>query len=115
MGSLDSIVRSAERLCEGEICCSEYRRKVSALCLLYKINHRENHPLNGYLNHFVAARNTKTSTALGVLALVIPRYRTDKFSRSFLPAALRLWNLLQSGMLRAGILSLFKSAVTCAY
>ena len=33
---LDSIVRSAEELCEGELCCLGHRRKVSALCLLYE-------------------------------------------------------------------------------
>ena len=43
LGLLDSIVRSAERLCEDELCCLGHR-KVSALCLLYKIYHRV-HPL----------------------------------------------------------------------
>ena len=37
---LDSIVRSAERLCESELCCLGHKRKVSALCLLHKIYHR---------------------------------------------------------------------------
>ena len=46
--------------------------------------------MNGYLNHFVAARNARASAALGEFALVIPRYRTDQFSRSFLPATVRL-------------------------
>ena len=36
LGLIDSIVRSDERLCEGELCCLGHRRKVSALCLLYK-------------------------------------------------------------------------------
>ena len=35
---LNNVVRSAERLCEGEL-CSGNRRKGSALCLLYKIYH----------------------------------------------------------------------------
>ena len=35
---------------------------------------------------------------------MIPRCRTDKFSRSFLPAALRLWNLLPSGVFSSGTL-----------
>ena len=30
MGLLDSIVRSAEKLCKGELCCLAHRRKVSA-------------------------------------------------------------------------------------
>ena len=37
LGLLDRIVRSAEGSCESEICCLDYRRKVSAVCLLYSI------------------------------------------------------------------------------
>ena len=33
-----------------------------------------------YLHHFVAARNTRTSAALGEFALVIPRKSSDQFS-----------------------------------
>ena len=36
---LDSIGRSAERLCEGELCCLGHRMKGSPLCLLYEIYH----------------------------------------------------------------------------
>ena len=32
--------------------------------------------MNEYLLHFVAARNTRASVALGELAVVIPRCRT---------------------------------------
>ena len=65
------------------------RRKVSALslCLPYEIYHRVDHPMNEYLNQFVAARNTRALAALGELALTIPRCRTGQFNRSFLPAA----------------------------
>ena len=90
LGLLDSIVCSAERWCEGELCNLAHRRKIGGLSLLYKIYHTVDHPMNGYLNHFVAARSTRASTALGELALVIPRCRTDQFSRSFVPAAARL-------------------------
>ena len=85
LGLLDSIVRSAERLCAGELCSLAHRRrKVSALCLLNRIYHRVDNLMNGYLNHIVAARNTRASAALGELTLVIPRCRTDQFSRSFI-------------------------------
>ena len=57
LGLLDSIVRSLERSCEGDVCCWRYRRKVSALLpcvnLLYKIYHRIDHPMNGYQKHFL--------------------------------------------------------------
>ena len=45
--------RSAERLCEGELCCVEHRRKVNALCLLYKIYHRADHPLHEYFIYII--------------------------------------------------------------
>ena len=70
LGLLDSIVRSAERLCEGELCCLGHRRKASVLSLLYKIYHRVCHHMTRYLNNFVAACNTRASAALGELALV---------------------------------------------
>ena len=77
---LDSVVRSAERLCEGELCSLGHRRKVSTLCLLYAIYHRADRPLQEYLHHFVAARNTRPSAALCELALVFQRCRTHQSS-----------------------------------
>ena len=62
---LDSIIRSAERLREGELCCLTHRRMVSALCLLYEIYQRMDHTMNGCLNNFVVARNARASAALG--------------------------------------------------
>ena len=94
MGLLDSIVRSAERLCEGDVCCLEHRRKISALCLFCEIYHRVDHLMNEYLNHIVAARNTRASSDLGELALMTSRCKTNEFSQSFLPADVRLWDLL---------------------
>ena len=64
-----------------------------------------------FFNYFVAARNTGASTALGELALVIPRCRTDQFSRSILPATERLWNLLPSSVFSGDTLSSFMSAM----
>ena len=111
LGLLESFVRSAERLCEGELGCLAHRRKVSALCLLYKIYHKSDHPMNVYTSHFVAARNTRASSAIDELALVIPRCRTDQFTRSFLPAAVCPLNLLPSGVFSGGTLISFKSDV----
>ena len=67
--------------------------------------------MNKYLKHFIAARNTRALAALGELALVNPRCRTDQLSRSFVPAASRLWNLLPSGVPSGGTMPSFKSAV----
>ena len=90
LGLLDSIFRSAERLCEGELCCLRHRKVISALGLLDKIYDRVDYRMNEYLNYFVAARNTRATAALDELVLVMSRCRTDEFSRSFLPALVRL-------------------------
>ena len=84
---------------------------VGVICLLHKIYHRVDHHMNEYLNRFVAARNITTSATLGELALVIPWCKTDQFSQSFLPAAVRLWNILPSGVFSGDTLHSFKSAV----
>ena len=78
LGLLDSIVRSAERLWESELCCLEYRRKVSTLYLLRKIYHRVGHSTNEYLNYFL-----QLQLVLGELALVILRSKTDQFPARF--------------------------------
>ena len=65
LGLMDSIVRSAEILFADKLCCLAHRRKVSAFYLLYEIYHRVDHPMNRYLNHFVATRNTRAAAALG--------------------------------------------------
>ena len=56
---LAGIVRSAERLYECEFCCLGHTRKVSVLCLLYKIYYRVDHFISEYLNHFGAASNSR--------------------------------------------------------
>ena len=107
---LDSIARNAVRLCEGKLCCLRHRRKGSALCLLCDIYNRVNHPMNEYQKHFVAARSTKASTAVGELALVIPRCRTHQFSRSFLPTAVVYGTCCRRARLEVALCSV-KSAV----
>ena len=108
---LDSIVRNAERLCDGEPCYLEYRRKVSSLYLLYKIYHRVANPRNEYLNHLATARNARASATLGELTLMFLRCLADQFSQSFLPAAILLWNIQPSGVFSDDTLSSFKSAM----
>ena len=108
-GLLDSIVCSTERLCEGALGFLGHRRMFRLLGLLYKSYHRLDYPMNQHLNHFVALCSTRDSAALGELALMISRCRTDQFSQLLLPAAVRLWSLLQSDMFRGGTLTSFKS------
>ena len=73
-------------------------RLVPLWCLLYNMYLRVDHLMNKYLKHIVAAGNTRASEALGEMTLVISLCRTDQFNRSFLPAALRLCNVLPSGV-----------------
>ena len=80
-----------------------------------KIYLRVDHFMKEYLHYFIAARNTIASAALGELPSLIPGWRTDQFSRSFLPAAVRLWNLLPSGTFSSGTFSSFKSAMNLCY
>ena len=77
VGLGDSVVRSAERLCEGELSCLGHGKKGSALCLLFEIYRRVDYSMNEYLHHFIAVRNTRALAALGELAFQIPRWRTD--------------------------------------
>ena len=67
--------------------------------------------MHEYLPNFVAARNTRASAALAQLSFVSSRCRTDQFSWSCLPAAVRLWNLLPTGVFSSDTLSYFKSAI----
>ena len=68
--------------------------------------------MHEYLHHFVAARYARVSAALSDLALVVPRCLTDQYSRSFLPSAVKLWNLLLSDVVSGSILSLFKGSIS---
>ena len=108
---LDSVVRGVERLYEGELCGLKHRRKVIPLGLLCKIYHRADHHLHKFLYHFAAIRNTRVASVQGELALINLLCRTVHFSQSFLPAALRLWNLLPSRVFNGSTLSWFKSAM----
>ena len=51
LGLLDSVVRSAEKLYDGELCGFGTEGSL-ALCLLYKIYHRVDHPMNKNLHYF---------------------------------------------------------------
>ena len=84
-------------------------------CDFSEIFYRVDHPMKEYLKHFLSAHNSRASAALIELAWVFPRCKTDQFSRSFLPAAVRLRNLLQWGVFSGGTLSSFKSAVNMCF
>ena len=84
LGCLDSVVCSTGKVCEGE-------------CLS-----RADYSMHEYLHHFVAAGNTRASGAPGELALVIPGYRTDKFSSVVSACCRTSVDLLSPGLFSGG-------------
>ena len=54
-------------------------RSAPCVCLIYDLS-QSGPPMNEYLHHFIATRDTRASAALGKLALMMLRCKTDKFS-----------------------------------
>ena len=108
---LNSVVCSEERLYKGELLVWGTEGKLERFVCSIKFFHIVDRPINEYLHQFVASRNSRSSAALGKLHLVISHCRTDQFSRSFLPAAMPLLNLLPSGVFSGGSWSSFRSAM----
>ena len=70
-------------------------RSISSLCMLYKIFHNPDHPLNSELpNLFQPARITRNALKSNSLAFSIQRNNTGQYSRCFIPAPTALWNKL---------------------
>ena len=89
-----------------------HRRKVSSLCMLYKILRNPNHPLNSELpNRFQPARATRYALSLNSRAFVPVRYRTNQFSRCFIPATTETWNMLPNAIVESLDLQEFKVGV----
>ena len=87
-----------------------HRRSVSSLCMLYKIFHNSDHPLNGELpNLFQPTRVTRNALRSNSLAFSLPRSNTQQYSRCFIPATTRLWNRLPSGIVESDDLQTFKT------
>ena len=78
--------------------------------LLYEIYHRVDIPINEYLNHFVAACNTRASIPLGGY-LWCSRASVTQFTRSFLPAVGSCRICCRRACLRMGTLISFKSTM----
>ena len=75
---LDSVVRSAVGLCEGEPYCLGAQKEGQCLVrVLVRFIAERTALLHEYLHHFVEARDNIASAALCELALVILLSRTD--------------------------------------
>ena len=87
-----------------------HRRSISSLCMLYKIFHNPDHPLNSELpNLFQPARITRNALRANSLAFSAQRYNTGQYSRCFVPATTTLWNKLPNCVVESGELQKFKT------
>ena len=87
-----------------------HRRSVSSLCMLHKIYHNPEHPLNSELpNLFQPVRITRAAVASHSHSFVRVRCNTVQYSRSFIPAVTRSWNDLPSDVVGCLVLQRFKA------
>ncbi len=109
---IDRVVSSARFLCGGEAAWDlGHRRNVSSVCMLYKIHANQLHPLNASIpNAFVPTRNTRLASNSHARCLQQVRCHTSQFQRSFVPCAVRLWNMLDEGTCTTSDVQKFKSA-----
>ena len=91
---LDRAVSGAQFLTGGVIECDiSHRRSVAVRCILYKIRCNPMHPLNGALpGPYVPARVTRGALVAHQYTYAPPRCRTLKYSRTFIPFSVSLWN-----------------------
>lgn len=110
---LDRVVRHASRLCGGDIGCDLwYRRRVSALCVFYRIRVMMTHPVKELFPPLhVAGRNTRGALAAHSVTLAYPRCRSAQFSRTFVPACVGWWNALEESDFAGECLDDFKAAI----
>ena len=110
LGLLDRIVRRGERLCGRELCNLEHRRRVSSICMLYKIFNNPNHALREVLVPWQQARITRAASFVHGHQLKPVRCRTEQFRRSFVPRVIDEWNGLPGWVFEGGNLQKFKKA-----
>ena len=86
---LDRAVSGARFLTGSAFECDiSHRQSVAILCMLYKIRCNPVHPLNPY----VPARVTSGALVAHRYTYAPPRCRTPKYSRTFIPLSVSLWN-----------------------
>ena len=83
--------------------------------IIYKIDNGAAHPIRMLFSDlYVPGRATQLSPAAHPLMLQVPRARAVQYSRSFVPACVDLWNLLDDSAYSGDGLGNFKSAVNHA-
>ena len=93
-------------------CDIAHRRSVAVLYMLYKIRCNPVHPLNGALpGPYVQMRVTRGALVAHRYTYAPPRCRTSKYSRTFIPLSVSLWNDLAHPVFDVVGLAGFKSRV----
>ena len=108
---LDSAVSGARFLTGGVFECDiAHRRSVAVLCMLYKIRCSPVHPLNGALHGpCVSVRITRGALVAHRYTYAPPRCGTSKYSKTFIPLSVSLWNDLANPVFDGVGLAGFKS------
>ena len=104
------------RLSDGLVVCDlKHIRRVAAFCTFYKIYCNPNHALEAALSQVhTPARLTQLAVSVHSKYLAVPRCRTVKFGRSFVPACEQLLNSLDEPCFAGDGVVAFKSQINLA-
>ena len=110
---LNRVVNRCSHLMNNVIpCYLDNRRLIAGLCMLYKVRERVCHPLFTCLPApYRRERLTRRADALNAFAFEPIRYRTNQYSRSFIPAFVDKWNSLDDSVFAGVGIGSFKSLV----
>ena len=87
-----------------------HRRSIGSLCMLYKIFHNPKHPLHSELpNLFQPVRMTRNVANSHSLSFSVIRCNTVQYSRCFIPANTKAWNMLPGDVVECSELQKFKT------
>ena len=112
---LDGIVRKAKSLCGRELCDLGHQRRVSCLCMLYKIYNNPDHALRDTLVPAQRSRFTRAASSMHGHQLVPVRCKTEQFKRCFVPRAIEEWNGLSVGVFKRFVLFLLLVATSLGF
>ena len=108
---LDRAVSGA-RFLTGDVfeCDISHRGSVAVLCMLYKIRFNPVHPINGALpGPHVPAWVTRGALVAHRYTYAPLRFRTSRYSRTFIPFSVSFWNDLANPVFDGVGLAGFKS------
>ena len=79
--------------------------RVAALTLFYRIRGSAGHSVGQpFPQFFTAGRPTRHNLVMHPFNLVCPRCRSSQYSRTFIPACVSLWNMLDESNLAGDVL-----------